>query len=191
MGLQKIQEALEAKQYPIEFRGHWLAGEWVKDRRAKELSGSYNPSSGERLVKANTSNFLAEQAIEAAYCSFDDLKAVSFNKRIEILGKFKQVLGDYKDLIILALRHEGGKPLWEAEQDFESSIRQLDEVLGHEEQVLNHLLKPYSLQDDAELELTPLGVCAVFQTFSTPLSTVVQSLIAGLVAACPPSNHAL
>ena len=192
--LDQIRQALEEKQYPIEFAGHWLAGEWVKDRRAQELSGSYNPSSGERIVKVNTSHFLAEQAIEAAHNSFDELKSMPLSHRIEILQQFKQAIVDYKNLIIMALRQEGGKPLWEAESDFSSAMRLLDEFLGHEELAMKRLLMPYSLKDSSDLSLQPLGVCAVFQTFSTPLSTVVQSLLAGLVSACPlvimPSSHA-
>ena len=194
MSLDQIRQALEQKQYPIEFKGHWVGGEWINDRRAQSLSGSFNPNDGERIVHVTTSKFLAEQAVEAAYQSFNELKAMPFEKRIEVLGKFKQVVGDYKDLLVTALRQEGGKPLWEAEQDFNSAMRQLDEVLGHEAQVIEHLVKPYSLNDKSKLSLHPLGICAVFQTFSTPLNTVVQSLIAGLVSGCPlvimPSSHA-
>ncbi|SMF66687.1 aldehyde dehydrogenase family protein [Pseudobacteriovorax antillogorgiicola] len=195
MTLDTIQQVLESKQYPADFKGHWIGGEWVNDRRGQDLSGSLNPSNGQRLVHVNTSKFLVEQAIDAAHQSFSELSSLSLDQRLEFLEKFRQVTVDYRDLLVLALRHEAGKPLWEAEQDFNSAIRQLNQVLEKRDQLIESIVTPYRLQGgDAKFALQPLGVCAVFQTFSTPLNTVVQSLIAGLVAGCPlvimPSSHA-
>ena len=55
MTLEAIGKSLQEKDYPLAFPGHWVAGQWIQDRRSQELSGSFNPSSGERIVKVSTS----------------------------------------------------------------------------------------------------------------------------------------
>ena len=158
MSLEQIQKSLEYKQYPIIFEGHWMSGEWVNYQRAQELSNSYNPSSGKRIVIANTSHYLDDQAIEIAHNRFDKMNSLSFAKRFDILRKFKQVLADYKQVLVETLRQEAGKTLWDVEHDFESSLRKIDEILSHEAMLLDRLIHPYSLDQGAYLNLNPLGV---------------------------------
>lgn len=195
MSLDSIRLALTEKKYPLDFEGHWISGEWQTDKRAQELKGSFNPSDGTRILHVNTSKSLVDSAIDAADQALDQLRLESLNKRFEYIAKFRQVISDYRDLIILALVQEVGKPLWDAEQDFSAAMKQFDEVLEKKESILDLLVSPYRVgSSDREYSLQSLGICMVFQTFSAPLNTVVQSVIAGLVAACPlvimPSGHA-
>lgn len=195
MNLDTLKQILDDKGYPVKFQGHWINGDWTIDQRGQELSGSFNPSNGERLVHVNTSKALVDQAIDAACEALEPLRAIALQDRVEFLQKLKQIMVDYRSLLVNALKDEAGKPLWEAEQDWGAAVRQLDEVLEHKEQLVASQVGAYAINSlGAEFALQPLGVCMVFQTFSTPLNTVVQSLIAGLVSACPlvimPSSHA-
>lgn len=195
MNYKAFSIALHAGDFPIEFPGHWLGGQWHQDRRAKSLAGSYNPSRGTKLVEPNLSGPLMQDAIDAAELAQTALKQLSFEERLNLILKFKSVVGDYQEEIIQALRVEAGKPLWEAKADFDSTYKKLEDLLSSRDEIHKALIAPYGIATSLDgMALQPLGICMAFLPFSTPFATMTQSFVGAMISGCPlvmmSSNHA-
>jgi acyl-CoA reductase-like NAD-dependent aldehyde dehydrogenase len=196
MGFEAFCQALRARSFPLDFPGHYIGGEWVQDPRAEVLPGSFNPSRGEGIVKVLVSKKIVESGIDAAENAQRELASWTLEQRIDCLTRIRQVLTDYQDYLVDALSVEAGKPRWEAQADFKSSLQQLDAVLAERDRILEALLGPTRLAyPDIRFRLQPNGMTIAFLPFSTPLATFVQCLAGGLIAASPlvlmPSSHAV
>ncbi len=186
MSLEFLSQSLKQKAFPIPFGGHWVGGEWVNDPRAQSIGASINPSHDEVLMEVSLSKFITDQAIDAAEAALKPLAVCRLDERIHFIEQFRHLVADYEKIIVETLTIEAGKPLWEAQHDFNAAIRLLDQVLCEKEQIIEKVCHQYAVgHSPAAYSLLPLGIVSIFQTFSTPLNCVVQSLAAGLIAACP------
>ncbi len=196
MGFEAFFQALKERQFPLEFPGHFIAGEWCLDSKSEVLQGSFNPSRGEPIVKVLVSKKLMEAAVDTSEQAQKELSAMSMEKRLEFLDRFRQVITDYRSLIVDALCVEAGKAQWEAQADFHSACQQLDAVLSERSRVREALLGPVQLAwPDTEFNLQANGIAVAFLPFSTPLATFVQCFAGALIAGAPllamPSSHAV
>lgn len=195
MNLQSFSEAMLGGDFPIDFPGHWVAGQWKHDRRGHSVPGSLNPSRGTKLVDVTVSIPLIHEAISAAESVQDKLRAMSLDERLQILQKYKAVLADYQDEIIRLLRIEAGKPLWEAKADFDSSFKKLEDILQYKDQIREALISPYQVAARLDgIDLQPIGTTMAFIPFSTPFATMTQAFAGSVISACPlvmmSSSHA-
>ena len=51
MNLASFVKSLTARQFPLEFPGHWVGGEWLKAPKAPVIKESFNPSRDEKLIE--------------------------------------------------------------------------------------------------------------------------------------------
>ncbi len=196
MRFEAFLQAMRSRSFPIQFPGHYIAGEWVNDPRSEALPGSFNPSRGEPIVKVLLSKKIVENSLDAAEQSQKELVARTLDQRVEYLARLRQVVTDYQTEIVDALRIEAGKPLWEAEADFHSSVGQLDDILAQRGRIKEAILGPVQLAwPKKEFNLQANGLTVAFLPFSTSLGTFIQCLSGALVAASPivfmPSSHAV
>lgn len=196
MGFDAFSQALRARIFPLAFPGHYIGGEWLNDAKSEVLQGSFNPSRGEHIVKVLLSKKIVESAIDAADQSQKEWTRYSLDQRVEFLARLRQVVTDYQSEIVEALCVEAGKPRWEAEMDFQSSLNQLDAILQERGRIKEALLGPSQLAwPRKEFNLMPNGITIAFLPFSTPLATFLQCLSGAVIAASPivfmPSSHAV
>lgn len=195
MNLQSFNAAMHARDFPMEFPGHWLGGQWKQDKRGQVVSGSLNPSRGHKLIDVNISVPTIHEAIGAAEAPQAKLAAMSLKERLQILYKFKAVVADYQEDIIRVLRIEGGKPFWEAKADFDSTYQKLEDILQAKDQIHAALVAPYGIATRLDrIELQPIGVTMAFLPFSTPFATMAHTFAAAMISGCPlvvmSSSHA-
>lgn len=195
MGFETFCQALRARNFPVEFPGHFIAGEWVHDPKSEALPGSYNPSRGELLIRVLVSKKIIESSIDAAELATKELGSLTLDERVEYIARLRQVITDYQTQIVEALSIEVGKPRWEAEADFQSAVRQLDAILLERPRIREALLGPTALASPGrEFDLQANGITITFLPFSTALGTFVQCLTGSIVAGSPllimPSSHA-
>jgi len=196
MGFESFSSALKKRAFPLEFPGHFVGGEWIQDAKPDVLQGSFNPSRGEPIVKVLVSRKTIEKSVDLAEQSLRELADLGLEKRLETLGKMRQIVADYRSDFIEALCVEAGKPRWEAEADFHSSLRQIDALLLEKAQIRTALLGPASLANPhTRFELQASGIAIAFIPFSTPLATFLQCFSGALIAGAPlllmPSSHAV
>ncbi len=195
MELQALSDALKTSDFPVEFPGHWINGAWVNDRRAVAIDVSTNPCTGALLTKPSLSAHLINQAVEAAQSSFTAEAQMSFDERLEILGKFRQVCADYEELIERALCVELGKPMWEVKSELDFVHKALESILDGGHPVEESLESGYCFKHSkAQVTLKPLGPVIAFIPFSTPFLSFTQAFSSALIAGCPlvamTSSHA-
>ncbi len=196
MGFEAFFQALKDRRFPLDFPGHFIGGEWCLDSKSEVLQGSFNPSTGEPIVKVLVSKKLLEAAVDSADQAQKELSALPMEKRLEYLGRLRQVITDYRSMLVEALCVEAGKPRWEAQADFHSACQQLDAVLAESSRIQDALLGPVKLAwPDTEFNLQANGIAIAFLPFSTPLATFVQTFAAAMIAGAPllamPSSHAV
>ncbi len=196
MGFESFCNALRQRVFPLDFPGHFVGGEWIQDQKPEILQGSFNPSRGEPIVKVLVSRKIVEKSVDLADQAQNELAQLGLDKRIEVLTRLRQMLTDFQVHFIDALCIEAGKPRWEAESDFLSSLQQLDAILGERGNIQNALLAAARIANpETDFELRANGVAIAFIPFSTPLATFVQCLSGALIAGTPvllmPSSHAV
>lgn len=196
MNLQSFSAAVFGRNFPMEFPGHWIAGQWKQEKRGQAIGGSFNPSQGTKLIDASISVPTIHDAIGAAELAQEKLQQMSLEERLQLLYKFKAVVADYQEEIIHVLRIEAGKPLWEAKADFDSTYKKLGAILSAKEEIHSALIAPYGIGSRIDgIDLQPVGITMAFLPFSTPFATMTQAFAASLIAACPlvvmSSTHAI
>lgn len=196
MDFKHFVDSLQNCKFPLAFPGHWINSQWLAQPKGAAIKESTNPSTDETLVEVLLEKSTLTRAIDAADRALDPLAALTFKERVQILKRFRQALTDYQGTALQAMRIEAGKPQWEAAHDFDSSIRYLDWIIEHQDDVLDGILAPAKLSNvQGEYSLHPLGVTAAFLPFSTPLTSFVYYFAGTLLAGCPlvmvSSSHAV
>ena len=186
MDLDKLMKQIANQDYPIEFAGHWVHGEWVNDSRSIKIGGSYNPNRDTLLTEVSISKAIIDQAAAAAADAAPQLLRLDLDSKIKIISQFRQLIADYELPITTVLCVEAGKPRWEAKNDFDNAIQVLDQITSSGPEIVEQVCEPYRISGQgSSLTLMPVGTTAIFQNFSTPLNTVVQSFAAAILAGCP------
>ena len=177
---------LMARQFPLDFPGHWLSGTWHKAPKADVIKESYNPSRDQKLVEVRLERAIVNKALDLAASAEASLAMMSWQERLELVAKLRQVLVDYQAEIVLALRLETGKPLWDAQSDFAGTLATLDRVLANPEEIERALLGAVRLGFDVgDFALRPIGLTVSFLPFSNPCSAFVHNVVSCLLSGCP------
>ena len=185
MKLNTLYECFEQRRLPFDWLGHWYARQWhMTDQSASEES-SFNPNDGSTLMTFSSTKSNVDQAIQAAAEAVAPLVASGIEARFEYLRAFYEQLSDKRKLLEWSLRFEAGKPAWEARWDVDSSLRYLAHVLAERDKIADDLLTSARMGTGASFELYPVGVCAAYLPFSTPITSFVVYYTAAAIAGCP------
>lgn len=197
MDVKKFAAEVEARRFPMTWPGQWVNNAWLPPRAAKGAvtKSSVNPNTGEKLMEVPADKETVGAAVESAYKARNQLALTPLHQRLEWIGRFRASLTDYQTLAERVQRIEAGKPLWEAQSDFDCAVRYLDWVASHGETILDSLLAPARLGPVAgAFAILPIGVTAAYLPFSTPLTTFAFYFSAAMLAGCPlvlnSSSHA-
>jgi acyl-CoA reductase-like NAD-dependent aldehyde dehydrogenase len=196
LSLQDFARRIVDREFPITWPGHYCDAAWLPVKRGVAAKSSANPNTGDKLIEVSSDKETIAAVIEATVRAKSRIGALSLPERLEILRRFRQTLADYQAPAELILRLEAGKPKWEAQSDYASSIRYLDWVAASGEEIMSSLLAPARLtHEKGRFALLPIGPTAAYLPFSTPITSFVVNFAASTLAACPLlmscSSHAM
>lgn len=194
MGLSKFAQLIAKRELPLDFPGHWIGGKWIRPDRASIIKASYNPSRNKKIADIGLDKNTVALAVEKAYDARNSFPH-SIAERLEWLGRFRQMIGDYEETACLGLQIGLGKARWEAEAEVAQGIAFLDSVLSAGGSIEEEILRPVSLGHGSKFKLKPVGVTAAFLPFSVPFTSFVQYFTAAVMSGCPlvvmASSHAV
>lgn len=165
--------------------GQWLAGEG-------EAFESLNPATDEPIWAAQSASpTQVNDAVIAARAAFYPWADLTIEARLEIVKRFAELLGEYKDKIAYAIAMETGKPLWETKTEVGAMIGKIaiSEKAYFERTGTKENPMP---QGKAILRHRPHGVVAVYGPYNfpghLPNGHIVPALIAGNTIVFKPSE---
>ena len=184
--MDKLFKSIEAQDFPVDYPGHFIAGSWEPSGKGAELRNAINPSSGDLILTAGVSKSQVLESIVVAEAALKDIKEVPLNQRFEILEKFRQILGDYQDLIISVLRLESGKAKWEAEHELRTILSFMDNFLGARDSFEEQVFRVNGgASSDFKVNFRSIGVVAAHIPFSECCGSFVQYFCAAIISGCP------
>lgn len=182
----KLVEDVKNRKFPLEFPGHWLGNQWSNDGGSDFKKDSLNPNDGTPLISVFLSKKTLAQAIDISQDFLDRHDRLDNAERLEILRRVKASLADLKSTVIDSLRIELGKPHWEAELDFDATMKYLQWTIDNEESLFQAIAAPAQIGcSNGKIGLQPIGVTLGFLPFSTPLSTFIHYLTGCVVSRSP------
>lgn len=177
---------LKTKKFPAAFPGHWVANQWVQSESSDYKKESLNPSDGSVVMSSSLGKKTVSQAIEASEEYLQKTPRLNNTERLEILRKMKTGLTDLREEIIMAMRVELGKPQWEADLDFDATVKYLQWTIENEEELFQALSAPARIGvHDGSIGLQPIGTAIGFLPFSTPVFTFMHYVAGCIVARTP------
>lgn len=153
---------------------------------------SSEPATGKELWRGEPGDI--DETVDLARNAWPAWAAEPLATRIELIRRFaNEVRRDYEILADLIAR-ETGKPLWEAHNEVENVISQVEvSVRAYAERTAQRKLDS-ALQGTAALRHKPHGVMAVITPYCAPAEIpaghVIPALIAGNAIILKPSEHA-
>ena len=165
--------------------GQWLAGEG-------EAFESINPATDEPVWAAKSATpEQVNDAVTAARDAFYPWADMTVEARLDIIKKFAELLGEYKEKMAYAIALETGKPLWETRTEVGAMIGKvaISEKAYNERTGTKENPMP---QGKAILRHRPHGVVAVYGPYNfpghLPNGHIVPALIAGNTVVFKPSE---
>jgi len=165
--------------------GQWLAGEG-------EAFESINPATDEPIWAAQSATEAqVNAAVDAARAAFYPWADKSLEERLEVIKKFAELLGEYKEKMAYAIALETGKPLWETRTEVGAMIGKvaISEKAYNERTGTKENPMPAG---KAILRHRPHGVVAVYGPYNfpghLPNGHIVPALIAGNTVVFKPSE---
>ncbi len=165
--------------------GQWLAGE------GHEMA-SVNPANDEVIWAAlSATESQVNSAVDAAREAFYPWADKTVEERLEIIKKFAELLGEYKEKMAYAIALETGKPLWETRTEVGAMIGKIaiSEKAYFERTGTKENPMPAG---KAILRHRPHGVVAVYGPYNfpghLPNGHIVPALIAGNTVIFKPSE---
>ena len=165
--------------------GQWLAGE------GQEFE-SVNPATDEPIWAAKSATEAqVNSAVEAARAAFYPWADKTVEERLEVIKKFAELLGEYKEKMAYAIALETGKPLWETRTEVGAMIGKvaISEKAYFERTGTKENPMPAG---KAILRHRPHGVVAVYGPYNfpghLPNGHIVPALIAGNTVVFKPSE---
>ena len=108
---------------PIEWKGNFINGEFVKPAKAHESISNQSPANLEELVfQGDTDVSHVKQACEAAQKAFKTWSLKSIQERMEILNRVKEIFVSKEDEFAETISRETGKPLWETKTEAKAIV---------------------------------------------------------------------
>lgn len=185
MNTKNLLETFQFGNLPLEWPGHWIGGSFRHAKLSGEQKTSINPNNGKELLHFSTSKQVIDDAIDAAITAFAEIRNWPLDRRMELLNKFKNSFADHRSLFKKALQLEAGKPAWEANADIDAAYHYLEKVISAKNQIEEGLLASAKLGQNASFQLHPVGICAAYLPFSTPVTSFVIYYSSALIAGCP------
>ncbi len=183
---QNFIQALEKQAFPLTPQGHWIGGRWVYDKKAELVSQCLNPSQNQLLMDIRVNKNQLEQALHEAEQSREKIRGLPKERRIEILQRLRQLLGDYRQPVLKVLKTESGKPEWEAQVELEQTLRELDHITANALQFEGSLATVVGAGfTKLNTDFEPLGIAAAYVPFSSSLATFMQTISGAVLAGCP------
>ena len=167
--------------------GEWAAGEG-------ETFSVVNPADGQTIWQGNEASELeVNKACTAARASFAAWSQTSLEDRINLCGRFRDLLKQHTEELAALISLEVGKPLWEARTEVATMANKIDiSVLAYKARTGEVASKV--ADGDAVLRHRPHGVFAVFGPYNfpghLPNGHIVPALIAGNTLVFKPSEYA-
>ena len=165
--------------------GQWLAGEG-------EAFESINPATDEPIWAAKSATpEQVNDAVLAAREAFNPWADMTVEARLEIIKRFAELLGEYKEKMAYAIALETGKPLWETRTEVGAMIGKvaISEKAYNERTGTKENPMPVG---KAMLRHRPHGVVAVYGPYNfpghLPNGHIVPALIAGNTVVFKPSE---
>lgn len=146
----------------------WFGGEW------RELSGIattpvHNPSTGEVIAQAPLCNSAhVEEAVESAAAAFPCWTETPPVERARIFFKFKMLLEEHFEELVLTNTREHGKTLVESRGDVKRGIEMVEFACGIPSLLMGEVLENVARGIDCEAIRQPLGVCVGITPFNFP-----------------------
>lgn len=183
---KSFMDALKGRAFPFELPGHFIAGSFHQCTRGTFVKEIINPSTGKAIATIRLDKTLIQTALEEGKKAEALLKKMSLKDRFGFVRKFRQAFVDYQPEIITAMQVEGGKPEWEAVQEFDSSLRFLDYLLGEEDHLFEEVSGALKTnQVGVEISLEPVGTILAHIPFSTPCTSFSKFFAVAMVSGCP------
>lgn len=177
--------ALRERQFPVAFPGHFISGTMVSCDRGNVVKDVINPSTGESLMTFRLDRGLLNQALADSDTYSQEFARSKIPERLEWLAKFREALVDYREDILLTLKTGGGKPHWEAEIEFDASVKFLDDLLSRGENLFDNATSLFGRPSHTKINLAPQGTVLAHIPFSIPCISLTKFIAISLVSACP------
>ncbi|MBF0440416.1 MAG: aldehyde dehydrogenase family protein [Oligoflexales bacterium] len=186
MQFTNFSKALADRNFPMEFPGHFIDGEWIKSPRTAEPKTTFNPSTGLKILETSLDRATIDHAVNSLISREQEIGSLTFDERITLIEKFKRSLCEYKNLAIQAMEIGTGKPHWEAQSDFDSAVDYLNQLLEQRDFLEETIISAYGKTGSCKnIILTPIGATAAYLPLFTPSVSFVQYLSATILAGCP------
>lgn len=178
---------------PVPFRGNYIAGRFVRPKRAVELVSEDPGDLLEPVGSVITSTEATAPAVEAALKAFPAWRGRSLLERRAKLKAFQRLMKRYQAQGVQWMAREVGKPLPEARREVERLIGKVDEMIT----AGLKLVRPFQVEVapgvKGECRYQPLGVLAVIGPFNfpahTPGSHIIPALLTGNTVVFKPSEY--
>ncbi|MFM2476051.1 succinylglutamate-semialdehyde dehydrogenase [Celerinatantimonas sp. MCCC 1A17872] len=168
-----------------------IAGVWSEGQG--ETFTSVDPAKNQVIWEgASASDAQVDGAVQAARKAQQSWYLAGFDKRLEVVKRFAQLLDENRESLALLIAQETGKPLWETRTEVNSMIGKvaISEKAYHERTGEKRQAMPTG--GEAVVSHKPHGVVAVFGPYNfpghLPNGHIVPALLAGNTVVFKPSE---
>lgn len=167
--------------------GKWQAGTGAAFK-------SFNPATGEMIWQGKAAaQGEVNAAVEAARKAFSSWGFITFDERVRVAKKFKEIVTQRTEELTLVLANETGKMLWDARAEISSMASKLDVALqAYNERTGERFSDGAGFK--TALRHKPYGVVAVYGPYNYPAHLpnghIIPAIIAGNTVVFKPSELA-
>jgi len=146
---------------------HFINGEWLQPNGAG--TPVHNPSTGEVIAECPAGGSAeVNAAIESAATAFPGWMENPPVERARVFFKFKTLLEEHFEDLVLTNTREHGKTLVESRGDVKRGIEMVEFACGIPSLLMGEVLENIARGIDCETIRQPLGVCAGITPFNFP-----------------------
>ncbi|MCB0377184.1 MAG: succinylglutamate-semialdehyde dehydrogenase [Bdellovibrionales bacterium] len=179
---------------PIQYRGDYINGEFILPARADGSFTNKSPANlEETVIEVKYSYDHVDQACQSARSAFQEWSQWPMAKRIEALGKVKNLFEEKREKLATTISRETGKPLWESNTEVGGMIAKFSVTFEHSLKLIEEVRLENALPGvDGVIRYRPRGVMAVIGPFNfpghLPNGHIVPALVTGNTVVFKPSE---
>jgi malonate-semialdehyde dehydrogenase (acetylating)/methylmalonate-semialdehyde dehydrogenase len=152
----------------IEKLKYFVNGQWKESRSSKHMN-IYNPSTGEIIAHAPCCNAdEVREAVESAKKAYPDWSNTPPLKRVQVLFRFRELIQEHFDDLVLTLCKEQGKVISESQGDVLKAKEIIEFACGIPSLMMGESLMNVSSGYDTVKYLESLGVFVGISPFNFP-----------------------